>query len=72
MAFEGDWPGFFIRGDELPIGLLTRVAGLLRDHSEDVYAKAVDKLAERMMACVVEQDWRSSGMPETDLVGAGE
>ncbi len=57
MVFEGDWPGYFIRGDELPLTLLKLTAKALRANADDVLAGMVERLSSDMKACIVGQDW---------------
>jgi hypothetical protein len=59
MAFEGDWPGYFFRGDELPNSELRYAAGLLREHSEEQAAEFLERLLDKMRGCIVSQDWRN-------------
>ena len=57
MAFEGDWPGFFFRGDELPLSVLHYAAKALRGGPDDFIARELDRLSEEMKACIIKQDW---------------
>lgn len=59
MAFEGDWPGFFFRGDELPNTELRYAIIRLREHSEDDAAQFLERLLDKMRGCIVGQDWRN-------------
>lgn len=59
MAFEGDWPGYFFRGDEMPLHLLRYAAKVLHEHSEPAIARGMDRLVKEMEASIVGQDWRN-------------
>ena len=50
VQFDNDWPGYFMRGDELLVGLLDYVADQLDDA---VLADRLRREAEKMRECLV-------------------
>lgn len=63
MAFEGDWPGVFIRGDEaggflIALQLLVRPSITGNSREAKAARMVCEELAGILASCRVGQDWR--------------